>query len=273
MADWRESNRARWDELVGVHLAPGGYDLAALRDGSSRLDWLVARELGPVAGLRLLHLQCHFGWDTLTLARQGAETVGLDFSPEAIRTARGLADELGLAARARFVEADLYDAPEAIGEAASFDRVFVTWGAINWLPDIAAWARVVAHFLKPGGYLYLAEQHPAAFVFDDAVRAPNGQPGFLVPYFHTGPFVLNNVGDYMNPDAVMRNRTEHIFAHPLGEVITALLDAGLTLDYLHEHDFVAWRMFDCLVPHPHGGYCWPDKPWLPLSFSLKAHRS
>ncbi len=208
-SEWRESNRARWNELVGVHLAPGGYDLASLRAGTSRLDSLVEGELGPVASLRLLHLQCHFGWDTLTLARQGAEVVGLDFSPAAIASARALADELGLAARSRFVEADLYDAPQAVGEAASFDSVFVTWGAINWLPDIARWARIVAHFLKPGGFLYLAEQHPAVFVFDDAVRTPDGRPGFFAPYFQTGPLVLDNMPDYMNAEAALNHTTEH----------------------------------------------------------------
>lgn len=272
MSDWRESNRARWNELVGVHLAPGGYDLDALRAGRSRLDPLVDRELGPVAGLRLLHLQCHFGKDTLTLAQQGAEVVGLDFSGEAIKAARTLADELGLAARARFVEADLYDAPAAIDEPAAFDRVFVTWGAINWLPDIARWARIVAHFLKPGGFLYLAEQHPAAFVFDDAVRRPDGRPGFFVPYFQTGPLVLDNVPDYMNPEAALTHTTEHVFGHPLGAIVTALLDAGLALDYLHEHDRITWRMFDCLVSDERGGYCWPDRPWLPLSFSIRARK-
>ncbi len=93
--DWHAENRARWDELTAIHLAPGGYDVAALREGRSRLDWLVEGELGPVAGLRLLHLQCHFGWDTLTLARQGAESVGLDFSPAAVAAARGLARGAG----------------------------------------------------------------------------------------------------------------------------------------------------------------------------------
>ncbi len=272
MADnWREANRARWDELVGVHLAPGGYDLDELRSGRSRLDPLVERELGPVAGLRLLHLQCHFGKDTLTLAQQGAEVVGLDFSGEAINAARTLADELGLADRARFIEADLYDAPAAIGEPAAFDRVFVTWGAINWLPDIARWAQIVAHFLKPGGFLYLAEQHPAAFVFDDHTADADGRPGFFVPYFQTGPFVIDDVPDYKNPGVKLRNTTEHVFAHPLGQIVTALLEAGLALDYLHEHESITWRMFENLVPHPNG-YAWPDKSWLPLSFSLTARR-
>jgi SAM-dependent methyltransferase len=114
--DWREANRARWDELVAIHLAPGGYDLDALRSGQGRLHPIEEAELGDVRGLRLLHLQCHFGKDTLSLAQRGAEVVGLDFSPAAIAAARALADELGLSAHARFVEADFYDAPAAVAE-------------------------------------------------------------------------------------------------------------------------------------------------------------
>src|SRR5215468_5975082 len=166
-AGWRDANRANWDERVGVHLGPGGYDLSALRAGRGHLHEIEENELGDVRGLRVLHLQCHFGCDSLTLAQRGAEVVGIDFSRSAIEAARKLTAELGLTARARFVEADLYEAPAAVAEPASFDRVFVTWGAITWLPDIARWARVVAHFLKPGASLYLAEGHPAALVFDD----------------------------------------------------------------------------------------------------------
>ena len=148
-ARWREANRANWDERVGVHLSPGGYDLSALRAGRGRLNEIEEAELGEVCGLRILHLQCHFGKDSLALAQRGAEVVGLDFSHSAIESARKLATELGLVARTRFVEADVYDAQAAVSEPASFDRVFVTWGAISWLPDIARWAHIVAHFLKP----------------------------------------------------------------------------------------------------------------------------
>jgi SAM-dependent methyltransferase len=270
--DWRAANRARWDEAVGVHLAPGGYDLSDLRAGQGRLNWIEEDELGDVRGLRLLHLQCHFGRDTLILAQRGAEVVGLDFSSTAIAAARALADELGLADRARFVEADLYDAAAAVAEPAAFDCVFVTWGAINWLPDIAEWARIVAHFLKPGGFLYLAEQHPTAFVFDDAVPVSGGLPGCFVPYFSTEPLALSNPRDYANPDATLRNTTEHVWIHPLGKIVTSLIDAGLALEYLHEHASVTWRMFNCLVDDGRGGYRWPDKPWLPLAFSLMARR-
>ena len=178
--DWRSINRAHWDEKVPLHIGPSGYDLDDLRAGAGGLNAIEEAELGSVAGQRVLHLQCHFGRDTLILAQRGATVVGLDFSAPAIDAARSLAAELGLAERARFVQADLYDACAAIPEPASFDRVFVTWGAITWLPDIFRWAEIVAFFLKPGGTLYLAEAHPAALVFDDAAAQADGRPGFPV---------------------------------------------------------------------------------------------
>ena len=181
--DWRAVNRANWDERVPIHLAAPSYDLGPLRAGKGRLHPIEEAELRPVAGLRVLHLQCHFGRDTLTLAQRGAEVVGLDFSGPAIKAARALAAEIGLADRARFVEADLYDAPAAIREPGAFDLVFVTWGAIYWLPDIRRWAEIVAFFLKPGGTLYLAEGHPSALVFDDMAPKHDGLPGWFAPYF------------------------------------------------------------------------------------------
>ena len=272
-AEWKRANRASWDELVGIHLAPGGYDLADLRAGAGRLNAIEEAELGPVAGLRVLHLQCHFGRDSLILAQRGADVTGLDFSPPAIAAARALAAELGLSVTARFVEADLYDAQTAIPEPASFDLVYVTWGAIIWLSDIRRWAKIVASFLKPGGRLYLAEAHPAALVLDDLTPASGGMPGFYTPYFASAPFAYEMTHDYMNEAAALRNTRQYSWIHPLGEVVTGLLDAGLRLDWLHEHDAVAWRMFRCLREDEAGLFRWPDKRWLPLSFSLSATRS
>src|SRR6266542_2690138 len=194
--DWRTLNRANWDERVPIHLAAPMYDSAQLRAGQARKNAIEEAELGSVDGLRLLHLQCHFGRDSLILAQRGASVVGLDFSPPAIAAARSLADELGLADRTRFVEADLYDAPSAIPEPTSFDRVYVSWGALCWLPDIERWARIVAHFLKPCGSLYLAEGHPVALVFDDATAHADRRPGFFVPYFHSEQLVLDDATDY-----------------------------------------------------------------------------
>ena len=143
----------------------------------------------------------------MILAQRGATVVGLDFSAPAIAAARALAAELGLAEHARFVQADLYDACDAIPEPAGFDRVYVTWGAIAWLPDIHRWAEIVAFFLKPGGTLYLAEAHPAAQVFDDAAAQPDGRPGFFAPYFSREAVVFQEAHDYLDETAVVRNAT------------------------------------------------------------------
>jgi SAM-dependent methyltransferase len=270
--DWRSANRANWDERVAIHLGAASYELESLRAGRGRLNPIEEAEIGPLEGLRVLHLQCHFGRDSLILASRGATVVGLDFSKPAIATARELAAELGLAAQARFVEADLYDAPSAIPEPGAFDLVFVTWGAINWLPDIRRWAEIVAHFLKPGGALYLAEGHPAALVLDDAAHREGPMPGWFVPYFSPEALVLDDSSDYADETARLNHARTYEWLHPLGAIVTALIDAGLTLRWLHEHDAVPWRMFELLVEDAEEMYRWPDQPWLPLAFSLRAER-
>jgi SAM-dependent methyltransferase len=270
--NWREFNRANWDERVKIHLAADFYDLSPLRGGRGRLTPIDEAELGPIDGIRILHLQCHFGRDSLVLAQRGASVVGVDFSGPAIAAARDLAAELGLTERAKFIETDLYETPKALPEPGSFDLVFVTWGAINWLPDIRQWADVVAYFLRPGGALYLAEGHPCALVFDDLARMPTGMPGYFVPYFLSEPLILNDSRDYADDTARLQNATIYQWMHPLGKIVTSLLEAGLTLQWLHEHDSVPWRMFDLLVRDGQGMYRWPDRPWLPLAFSLRAER-
>jgi SAM-dependent methyltransferase len=285
--NWSALNQANWDERVPVHLDPNsGYDLTALRSGTARLDTIAANILGPVEGMRVLHLQCHFGKDTLTIAQAGApggaqagaqpgaqagvQVTGLDFSPPAIEAARSLAIEVGLADRARFVVANVYDAPSALPEPESFDRVFVSWGALCWLPDMPYWARIVASFLKPGGFLALAEAHPAAYVFDDLTATPDGRPGWYMPYLGREPLMEDRPEDYANPTARLRNSRTVEFLHPLSDIMMALIDSGLRIDRFLEHDSVVWEMFGSLVRRSRSEYVWPDKPWLPLSYSLRA---
>ena len=269
---WKAANRAHWDEKVALHIGPRGYDLTSLRAGRGRLNAIEEAELWPVDGKRILHLQCHFGADSLKLVQRDATVVGLDFSAAAIDAARQLASELGLADRARFVQADLYDAPKAIPEQAEFDMVFVTCGSIGWLPDIRRWAEIVAHFLKPGGSLYLADAHPTAMVFDDAASLPDGRPGFFSPYFSREPVVMEEAHDYIDETTTVVNATTHTWIHPISDIISSLLAAGLTLDWFHEHEAVTWRMFGILVRDAERLWRWPDRPWLPLAFSLRATR-
>lgn len=273
---WRTLNRANWDERVAVHLGPGSdyhQNLTALRAGRGLLNALEETELGAVAGLRVLHLQCHFGADTLALVQRGAEVTGLDFSAPAIAAARHLADELGLSERARFVETDIYAARAALPEPGAFDLAFSSWGTICWLPDVREWARIVAWFLKPGARFWFADMHPVAYVLDDRNPGGEGRPGLHFPYFHGGTFDDEEPVDYADPSTPLRNARTHQFFHPLGDVVTALIDAGLRLEWLHEHEGVAWCAFKCLVEGPDRFWRWPDKPWLPLSYSLQAIRS
>ena len=275
--EWLERNRARWDELVPLHVASPMYDRTALREGRGRFmtpmeeSELVAYAPEGWAGARVLHLQCHFGQDTLVFAQRGAEVVGLDFSMPAVEEARALASELGLADRARFVHANLYDARHRLPEPGSFDVVYSTWGTIGWLPDVAEWARIIAWFLKPGGRLYFADGHPAAWAHDDPARGGDGLPELRHEYFSDGhPEIWDEPGDYADAEAEVQNTVTWEWAHSTGDVLTALLDAGLRLDFYHEHDVVPWRMFRHLVETEPGLWGWPAERWLPLSYSLGA---
>lgn len=279
--EWVALNRAHWDEKVPVHLASEFYDLAPLRRGEGRLYPIEEAELPRIApegweGLRVLHLQCHFGADSLVLAQRGAQVVGLDFSMPAIRAARELADELGLADRTRFVCADLYDARHRLPDPEGFDVVFTTWGTIGWLPDTAEWARIIAWFLKPGGRLYFADGHPTAFVFDETNgTVPVGGVPYPLPtygYFRSDGLSLDEDGDYADPDATLANSRTVEWMHPLGRTITDLIDAGLAIDFVHEHDAVPWQIFAAAERDEHGMWRMSGEPLLPLGVSIGATR-
>lgn len=271
-------NQARWDEVVAIHVASPFYRVKEFLAGEDILCPIEAAEIGDVRGLSLVHLQCHFGLDTLALARRGALVTGLDFSKNAIAAARDLAARAGI--KASFVEGNLYDAPTLIAD--RFDRAYVTWGAINWLPDIKGWAKVVAEMLKPGGELYLLEGHPFALTLDQVADgvAPGGaqdattplRPTF--PYFGDGTpltFVMDTT--YTGDGPKLANTRTHEFVHSLSDILGALIEAGLTLTYYNEHDSLAWAMWPMLVEGPDRMYRMPEGHTnLPLSFSLKARK-
>jgi SAM-dependent methyltransferase len=261
--DWRELNRANWDDRVPVHLASDLYDLDGFRAGASSLSPLETAEAGDVTGKRLVHLQCHVGLDTLSWARNGALVTGLDFSGPAIEAARSLA--AGLAIDASFVMADVYDAVTALG-GRRFDVVYTGSGALVWLPDMPRWAAVVAALLEPGGFLYLVEGHPFAQILDDAQGTT-----ITWDYFDDQPQVEDNLHTYTDGPAL--THTRHVeFQHQLGQIVTALADAGLRIDFLHEHDFDGYQRFRSLQRH-RGLYRFPPgQPRVPLTYSLRATR-
>jgi SAM-dependent methyltransferase len=234
--DYLKANLASWDEAVGLHVGSELYDVDGFTAGKTSLSGIELSELGPCVGegTSLLHLQCHFGLDTLSWARLGAVTTGVDFSGEAVRTARALADKVGLSARATFVQSDVEHLPDALQ--GQFDVVFTSWGALIWLGDLERWAEVIDHFLKPGGLLYVAEFHPYAFLLAEDSTPDSLRVGF--PYFmHGVPARWDEPGDYADPDARQENTVTFEWLHGFAEIVDPLLRRGLRLDFLHELPF------------------------------------
>lgn len=267
--EWREANRAAWDERVPLHLASAFYDNAGFLAGRNTLHDFERREVGDVEGRTLAHLQCHFGQDTLSWGRLGATVTGLDFSGVAIDAARELARATvgTLRAPATFVQADVYDAGPALG-GECFDIVYTGLGALVWLPDIERWARVVADLVAPGGFLYLAEFHPVADVFaDDALVADHDY--FTKP----GGTRYDEPGTYADWDAPTTANVNYEWTHPLGAVVSALISAGLRLEFLHEHDHTLFERWPFLERSDDGSYHLPPgAPRLPLLYSLRASK-
>jgi SAM-dependent methyltransferase len=263
-------NQRLWDAWTAVHRDGDFYDLAGFRAGGVRLREHEIATVGDVHGQRLLHLQCHFGIDTLSWARLGAVVTGVDFSPAAVALARELAADLGFP-DARFIESNVYDLPDVLDE--TFDVVYTSRGVLGWLPDIAGWARVVARCVRPGGRFYIHEIHPVAQAFENEGVSP-GELRLAYPYWeHSEPLSFDVKGSYADPEADVGEQREHGWDHGLGEIVTALIEAGLRIERLEEHPELDWSL-DFLVESAPGSDAWvlpPGTPGsLPLAFSLLA---
>lgn len=264
-----EINRARWDEVVDIHINSNFYDVAEVKAGGTSLDPLILDELGDIAGQKLLHLQCHFGLDTLSLARLGAHVTGLDFSSKAIAAARQMASDINI--DARFVEGRVEQAPALAGQ--DFDTVFTSWGVLIWLPDIALWARTVAACLKPGGRFYLAEGHPILWIFEDQKNTYEENLNVVRSYFLDGPQQWENPYDYAEPTHSLKAIKTNEWQHGIGEVVTALADAGLRIEFLHEHDRLVWPGIPGMVRHDDDYFVAPQgAPRLPFAYSISARK-
>ncbi|WP_290815951.1 bifunctional 2-polyprenyl-6-hydroxyphenol methylase/3-demethylubiquinol 3-O-methyltransferase UbiG [Halovivax sp.] len=271
MGDFVEENRAYWEEAAAHHPTTDYYDVEAFLDGESSLWPLEREEVGDVEGKRLCHLQCHFGLDTLSWAREGAAAVtGVDFAAEAIELARELAAEAGLADRTRFVRTNVYDLPEILDE--RYDVVFTSYGVLGWLPDLDRWADVVSHVLEPGGTFYIAEIHPTSSMlpwdFDGETAT------FSYPYVtRDEPLTFDDGATYADEEADLEHARTHNWNHGLGEILTALLDAGLELDFVREHRFTTWEQFPDAMARGDDGYWRLDGDVdLPLLFSVRARK-
>jgi SAM-dependent methyltransferase len=255
------ANLAHWNELARIHERPSAYyDVDAFRAGGISLRPLEREEVGEVRGKSLLHLQCHFGLDTLSWARLGARVTGVDLSDHALERARALAAECGL--EARFIGADI-DSTAGFGE--TFDIVFTSFGTTVWLPDLDRWARLIARSLAPSGFFYIVDGHPFSHVLADGLHV-------AAPYFRGGPEHCEpGYGDYAVPDAKIETAS-YEWPHTLGGIVTALANAGLRIAFLHEHPFADWEFGRAMARGPDGYYRYedPTAAAIPLMYSIKA---
>jgi SAM-dependent methyltransferase len=266
--EYRSANRASWDERVPIHVESDFYDVAGFKAGRSGLRAVDIEALGDVRGKTLLHLQCHFGLDTLSWARLGALVTGIDFSGKAVEAARALSRETGISGR--FIECELYEASSVLDE--RFDIVYTGVGALCWLPDIRRWAGVVAHFLKPGGTFYIRESHPVLWSLDDA--GTRGVLEITRPYFEVvEPMRYEDDADYADATASVENRVTYEWNHGLGEIVTSLIEAGLRIEFLREHQECDWQHLAQMVRGEDGFWRLPERPErLPLMHSIRAVR-
>jgi SAM-dependent methyltransferase len=270
--DYRSTNLANWESRVPVHASSTQYGLDRYRDDPEHLSGVVRFDLprlGDIAGLDVVHLQCHIGTDTVSLGRLGARVTGLDFSPSAIAVARDLASAAGV--DAVFVDADVYDAVEVLG-ARNFDLVYTGIGALCWLPDIRRWAGVVAGLLRDGGRLFIREGHPVVWALDDP--RDDREVVLAHPYFETDGVVFVEDQTYVEQDEPLAAPTIVHFNHGLGEIMTALMDEGMQIVAFEEHDSLPWSALgEQMEMLPGGEYRLIDRPErLPHSYTLQAVR-
>lgn len=274
--EYRAANRQNWSDRVAGHWEPDGYDAPGFIADPERMSRIVVFDhpyLGDVSGRSLLHLQCHFGMDTLSWARLGADVTGIDFSEEAIAAARRLSDESGTPGR--FVVSELYDTPTTLaGE--QFDIVYTGVGALNWLPDIAGWARVVAEMLRPGGTFYIRESHPMLWALRFPLEDPEDETLVVeYPYFEVDePVAWDEETSYLGSGRVEHTRT-YEWNHGIGEIIGSLLDVGLQIDLFEEHRFLEWQGQHHMVERDDSRWYLPEhqRDLIPLMYSLRASKS
>jgi len=267
MNEYLQANQRRWDQLTIEHEKSAFYDLAGFRAGKDRLRSIELAELGDVAGKTLLHLQCHFGLDTLAWARRGAIVTGVDFSQNAITLAQSLSQELNIPAQ--FYCSDIYELPGILS--GEFDIVFTSYGVLHGLPDLRRWGEIIARYLKPGGIFYIVEDHPFFRVF----RAkPEGEFKAERSYFFAEePQRIEATGSYATDNEGTAG-VSYVWDHSLGEVINSLVDAGLRIEFLHEFPYAARAKFPFMEQGEDGWWRLPSHQHgtIPFLFSLQARK-
>ncbi len=257
-----ETNRTSWNERTPIHAASAFYDVDGFKAGQITLKDIEREEVGPVSGKTLLHLQCHFGLDTMSWARLGAQATGVDFSDDAIELARALNAEVGTGAR--FICSNVYELPTVLTE--EFDIVFTSYGVLVWLPDLDRWADVICRCLKPGGMFYIVEFHPVL-----ATLKPSASSGArpCYSYFCQELYSPGDGPSYAGDEHIASPNYE--WQHSLGEIVTALVDAGLRIEFLHEFPFCHFQALPSMAQGNDGWWRFTENnDSYPQMFSIRA---
>jgi SAM-dependent methyltransferase len=262
-----DANRKNWDERVGIHSKSDFYNLEKFKKTKNSLLRLEQKELGDISGKSILHLQCHFGMDSLSLAKKGAIVTGVDFSGEAIKLARSLSKELDIPAT--FIQSNIYDLQNRIIE--QFDIVFTSYGVLAWLPDLEEWAKLIYHYLKPSGFFYIIDGHPYGQIFDQ-----NSKNDLIIrySYFTEGQVERCEDGNTYASSKELENKLNFQWTHPISSIINNLISAGLQIDYFHEYPYCEFQAHPILFKHDDGYYYFPPEfpVKTPLMFSIKASK-
>jgi len=258
-----EHNRESWNELTSLHADSNFYDIDSFKKGETSLNHIEIEELGDINGKKILHLQCHFGMDTLSLARQGAEVVGVDISDTSIQKANALSAELKIPAK--FIRSNVYDLEQVLNE--TFDIIYTSYGAINWLDDLNKWAKIVSHFLKPNGIFYMVEFHPFIYTLNDNSEISDS-------YFKTQALETAVEKSYTDKSEVSNKNLKHIeWHHSLSEVLNSLITNGLKIEFVNEFPYQVYNCFPNLVENKKGRWIsdkYGDK--IPHMYSVKAKK-
>ncbi|RAJ88000.1 methyltransferase family protein [Chitinophaga dinghuensis] len=255
-----DANKSLWNQWTTLHWDSEFYNVPAFKAGATTLNSIELTELTAVKDKSLLHLQCHFGMDTLSWAREGAIVTGVDLSDNAIHHAQQLAQETAIPAQ--FICSNVYDLKTHLHQ--HYDIVFTSYGTIGWLPDLDKWAAIVAHYLKPGGRFYMADFHPMMWMYGDNFQS------IEYSYFNTGVIETDQEGSYANRSAPVYGK-EYGWNHPISEILNALIRAGLHIQFFHEFDYSPYNCFSNTVEVFRGK--WQIKGLegkLPMAYSIMA---
>ena len=261
-----KANRDLWDEWTLMHEGSKEYDVEGFIKGRQTLNPIELKELGPVKGKDLLHLQCHFGLDTMSWARLGAKVTGVDFSEKAINLARKLSEKTGI--EAEFIQTEIYNLPNVLKK--KYDVIFTSEGVLVWLPDLKKWAQIISRYLKRGGKFYIRDGHPFSKIFDDEIKTREFKIRY--PYFTPEkPCHFRSSQTYTESIHKIEPMDWYEWNHGVSEILNSLIKAGLRIEFFHEYTYISGKVLPFLIQMDDGNWTLPDDMGvMPLQFSLMA---